>query len=224
MLLHQFGLFPIGGPSGPVVFVQYPVLPWIGLRHRRLRHGRDLRLAGASAVAGCCCCRRWRCWRRSWCCARSTSTATRRDWAPQPTFVQSAMAFMNVAEISAVAGLRPGDAGAGAAGPGGARRADHRRRLLGRGRDVRPGAVLLLRAAVDHGARVRHDRDGDPGQEPRRRTSSTSSTSSQPPPDFGGPLWTVYVCWILSLLAIYPLCRWFAGVKARRRDWWLSYL
>ncbi len=48
--------------------------------------------------------------------------------------------------------------------------------------------------------------------------------SVQPPPDFGGPLWTVYVCWILSLLAIYPLCRWFAGVKARRRDWWLSYL
>ena len=34
-------------------------------------------------------------------------------------------------------------------------------------------------------------------------------------PDFGGPLWTVYVCWLLSLLAMYPLCRWFAGVKAR---------
>ena len=23
---------------------------------------------------------------------------------------------------------------------------------------------------------------------------------------------------------LYPLCRWFAGVKARRRDWWLGYL
>ena len=48
--------------------------------------------------------------------------------------------------------------------------------------------------------------------------------STQPPPDFGGPLWTVYVSWILSLIAIYPLCRWFAGVRARRRDWWLSYI
>jgi uncharacterized membrane protein len=46
---------------------------------------------------------------------------------------------------------------------------------------------------------------------------------TQPPPDFGGPLWTVYVSWILSLIVIYPLCRWFAGVRARRRDWWLSY-
>jgi hypothetical protein len=30
--------------------------------------------------------------------------------------------------------------------------------------------------------------------------------------------------WILGLILLYPLCRWFAGVKARRRDWWLSYL
>jgi uncharacterized membrane protein len=27
-----------------------------------------------------------------------------------------------------------------------------------------------------------------------------------------------------GLLLLYPLCRWFAGVKRRRRDWWLSYL
>jgi len=23
---------------------------------------------------------------------------------------------------------------------------------------------------------------------------------------------------------VYPLCRWFAALKARRTDWWLSYL
>jgi len=26
------------------------------------------------------------------------------------------------------------------------------------------------------------------------------------------------------VVALYPLCRWFAKVKAARRDWWLSYL
>ncbi len=26
------------------------------------------------------------------------------------------------------------------------------------------------------------------------------------------------------VVAVYPLCRWFAAVKQRRRDWWLSYL
>jgi len=28
----------------------------------------------------------------------------------------------------------------------------------------------------------------------------------------------------LVMAALYPLCKWFAGVKVRRKDWWLSYL
>jgi uncharacterized membrane protein len=48
--------------------------------------------------------------------------------------------------------------------------------------------------------------------------------SHPPPPGVGFSLWVVYVCWILGVLLLYPLCKWFAGVKARRRDWWLSYL
>jgi uncharacterized membrane protein len=44
------------------------------------------------------------------------------------------------------------------------------------------------------------------------------------PPNFGYDLWVVYVVWVVIVASLYPLCRWFAGVKARRRDWWLSYL
>ncbi len=44
------------------------------------------------------------------------------------------------------------------------------------------------------------------------------------PPDFGFDLWVAYAVWIGIVAALYPLCRWFAGVKASRRDWWLSYL
>lgn len=44
------------------------------------------------------------------------------------------------------------------------------------------------------------------------------------PGNLGFSLWVVYVCWLAGVLALYPLCRWFAGVKQRRRDWWLSYL
>ncbi len=43
------------------------------------------------------------------------------------------------------------------------------------------------------------------------------------PADFGYGLATVYGVWILALAILYPLCRWFAKVKASRRDWWLSY-
>jgi uncharacterized membrane protein len=44
------------------------------------------------------------------------------------------------------------------------------------------------------------------------------------PANFGLSLAGVYVVWGMVILAIYPACVWFAGVKARRRDWWLSYL
>ena len=58
---------------------------------------------------------------------------------------------------------------------------------------------------------------------------------SVPMPSFGGPnerfpagfgydLWVVYIAWVLIVVGLYPFCRWFAGVKSRRRDWWLSYL
>ena len=44
------------------------------------------------------------------------------------------------------------------------------------------------------------------------------------PPAFGYDLPVAYLVWAAIVLALYPLCRWFAGVKARRRDWWLGYL
>lgn len=45
-----------------------------------------------------------------------------------------------------------------------------------------------------------------------------------PPPGMGFSLAVVYACWIIGIVLLYPLCKWFAGVKARRRNWWLSYL
>jgi uncharacterized membrane protein len=44
------------------------------------------------------------------------------------------------------------------------------------------------------------------------------------PANFGYSLWVVYLIWIGIVVALYPLCRWFAQVKATRHDWWLSYL
>jgi hypothetical protein len=34
----------------------------------------------------------------------------------------------------------------------------------------------------------------------------------------------VYLIWVLVVVALYPACRWFADVKRRRGDPWLSYL
>jgi len=30
--------------------------------------------------------------------------------------------------------------------------------------------------------------------------------------------------WLAILVVLYPASRWFAEVKRRRREWWLSYL
>lgn len=46
----------------------------------------------------------------------------------------------------------------------------------------------------------------------------------QLPAGYGFSLWIVWAIWIGVLVILYPACRWFSGIKARRRDWWLSYL
>jgi len=44
------------------------------------------------------------------------------------------------------------------------------------------------------------------------------------PPGYGYDLWVVYVVWLVVVALMYPLCLWFARLKQRRNDWWLSYL
>jgi uncharacterized membrane protein len=44
------------------------------------------------------------------------------------------------------------------------------------------------------------------------------------PKGFGAGLGGVYLIWIAVVVILYPFCRWVAAVKARRKDWWLSYV
>jgi uncharacterized membrane protein len=44
------------------------------------------------------------------------------------------------------------------------------------------------------------------------------------PKGYGVGLPGVYALWAVVIIALYPFCRWVAAVKARRRDWWLSYV
>lgn len=44
------------------------------------------------------------------------------------------------------------------------------------------------------------------------------------PPDWAAGLPAIYLVWAFVVLALYPLCRWYAAVKRQRKDWWLSYL
>jgi hypothetical protein len=47
---------------------------------------------------------------------------------------------------------------------------------------------------------------------------------TQFPPNYGWSLGVTYCVYLAVVLTMYPLCRWYADLKSRRRDWWLSYL
>jgi uncharacterized membrane protein len=44
------------------------------------------------------------------------------------------------------------------------------------------------------------------------------------PKGYGLNLAGVYLVWTVVVALLYPLCRWVVSVKARRTDWWLSYV
>ena len=88
-----------------------------------------------------------------------------------------------------------------------------------------PLCYYLLHLPLIHGSAVvvawiRYGRAGWMFGSPWAPTTPETS----PPPDTGFGLPIVYLAWILAVLALYPVCRWFADFKARRKDAWLSYL
>jgi uncharacterized membrane protein len=63
-------------------------------------------------------------------------------------------------------------------------------------------------------------------------TYGSTTLLFNPPPSTGGPrpasgygfdLWFTYLFWLAIVALLYPACLWFANLKRRRKDWWLSY-
>ena len=48
--------------------------------------------------------------------------------------------------------------------------------------------------------------------------------SSAMPDDYGYDLHHVYVFWLIMLILLYPLCKWFAHYKSKHKYWWLNFL
>jgi uncharacterized membrane protein len=52
----------------------------------------------------------------------------------------------------------------------------------------------------------------------------SSEKRPEAPSDNGYDLWVVYLVWLGVIVLLYPMCRWYAGVKQRSRSAWLSYI
>ena len=46
----------------------------------------------------------------------------------------------------------------------------------------------------------------------------------EPPAGYVWSLPLLYLVWAIAIVLLYFACRWFAELKARRNDWWLSYV
>jgi uncharacterized membrane protein len=49
-------------------------------------------------------------------------------------------------------------------------------------------------------------------------------SAGRKPSTYGLDLAGIYAVWLAVIVALYPLCRWFARIKRRRTGWWWSYL
>jgi len=224
MLLHQAGAFPVAGWPSPVAYSQYPVLPWIALMALGWvlggayvrwsvdrRRGVLLKLGAALTVA--------------FVLLRAANVyADPGPWAAQSSGAFTLLSFLNTEKYppSLLFLLMT-------VGPGlillasvertpGAGRGPLARALITYGRV--PLFFYLLQWAYAKTA----------GYTLARVAGHNTELFFQNPgqwvdfADHGFGLGTTYAVWAVGVIALYLPCRWFARVKARRRDWWLSYL
>ncbi|MEP6741888.1 MAG: hypothetical protein ABJB61_05270, partial [bacterium] len=232
ILLHQaYEAFPVLWffPS-PVVFVLYPLIPWIGVMAAGYAFGVFYQMNAARR-------------RRLLLIMGSVATllfiilrainhyGDPAHWSKQSTTSFTIISFLNVTKYApsllfllmtlgpaflALAWFESQDLGPRATRP---QLSGVRNFFVNFGRV--PLFFYLLQWPTAHFiAVIVHAAAGKPW----RWMFGSSINFSGPPPGVGFSLWVVYACWITGVLLLYPLCKWFAGVKARRRDWWLSYL
>jgi uncharacterized membrane protein len=221
-LLFEFGVIP-GVPG----FLAYPLVPWFGVmclgyglgavfllpQDQRIRR---IALLGFGALVLFFVVRTFNVAGPVW------TYGDPAPWRSYPTFAQSAMSFLNVskyppstlyvlATLGTVLLLLPLLAGA---------RGIVAKALLAFGRT--PLFTYVLHIYLVHtAALVVGLLRGVPAShfanfilDPVRLVNG----------QWGFPLTGVYAVWLVALVALYPPARWFAELKRRRRDRWLSYL
>ncbi|HKV34465.1 MAG TPA: heparan-alpha-glucosaminide N-acetyltransferase domain-containing protein [Pyrinomonadaceae bacterium] len=223
ILLHQaFEAFPIVGFPSPVLIVIYPLVPWVGVMAAGYAFGRLYELDAQRR-------------RRLLLIAGGTATALfvvlrainvygdPSEWSTQKNALFTFLSFINTTKYPpsllfllmtlgpSILALRGFESGTG--------RGWLREFFVTFGRV--PLFFYLLQWPTAHVISiVLHVAFG----KPTAWLFQTPIDWTGAQPNMGFNLVVVYVCWIGGVLLLYPVCKWFAGVKQRRKDWWLSYL
>ncbi|WP_442754922.1 DUF1624 domain-containing protein [Methylocystis sp. JAN1] len=215
-LLHEKGPLPFGLPGD----VYYPALPWIGVvafgygigplfQAQPAERDRILRLAGAGALALFVLLR------------AGDFYGDPHPWSAQRDGVFTLMSFLNVTKYPpSLLYLLVTLGGAALVLPALAKLGGSAGRALAIfGRTPLLFYVLHLYLGVSGAVALAYAKGYTLAD------ISSFVASGAPPETFGAGLAGAYAAWVVVVLALYPVCRWFAGVKRRRADlWWLSYL
>jgi uncharacterized membrane protein len=222
-VLHQPGLFSVGGTTGTVFDVRYPLIPWIGVMALGYAFGRLytmdaadrrrilLRL-GAALIA-------------LFVVLRATNLyGDASHWSVQKSPVFTVLSFLNVTKYPPsllYLCMTIGPAILFLAFVERERRGWLGSALVTFGRV--PMLFYLLQFYVAHILAlaayriVRMPTDG-------LFWGPTHNVSPAILARSGFDLPITYLFWIVGVLLLYPVCKWHAGVKQRRRDWWLGYI
>jgi uncharacterized membrane protein len=223
ILLHQGGeILPVFGDSSPVVFVIYPLVPWIGViavgyacgalysldpaRRRTLLLRIGFALIAAFVVI------------------RATNLyGDPRPWSPQRSVLLSVFSFVNTTKypVSLLYLLMT-------IGPALLALAWFEFKVPSRVEHVvtRVGRVplffYLLQWPFAHGLAIALSAAA--GKEIGWYFMSPPAVFAAVPASAGFDLPVVYLCWAVILAALIPLSLWFSRVKERNPAWWLKYL
>jgi uncharacterized membrane protein len=223
MLLHQAGeFFPIFGDGSPVVFVIYPLVPWIGViavgyvcgavyNLDPARRRTVLLRTGLALIA-------------TFIVVRATNLyGDPRPWSPQRSVVFSVFSFVNTTKypVSLMYLLMTIGPALLALAWFESRRPSSIERLITRVGRV-PLFFYLLQWPLAHGLAIAVSAGA--GKDIGWYFKSPPAVFAAVPAGAGFDLPVVYLCWLAVLAMLIPLSLWFSRVKERNRSPWLKYL
>jgi len=220
-VLHQPGWIVLGSASGPSFYSHYPLIPWIGVMAAGYAFGRLytmdaevrrpilLRLGGGMIAL--------------FVVLRASNVyGDASAWSVQPKAAFTVLSFLNTTKyppslLYLCMTLGPAILLLGFLERQGRGRLGSALVTYGRV----PLLFYLLQWAFAHGAAyAAYVAAGKPTGALFRYHENSPDVIARA--GFSLPL--VYAVWIAGVLALYPICKWYAGVKRRRNDWWLGYL
>jgi uncharacterized membrane protein len=223
ILLHQAGEFvPVFGNSGPVVFVIYPLVPWIGVLAVGYAFGALYMLEPQR--------------RRAWLVRIGLALIAifvvlragnvygdPRPWTSQPTLLFSVFSFVNTTKypVSLLYLLMTIGPALLALAWFESRTPSRVEQILARVGRV-PLFFYLWQWPLAHGLAIIVSAAA--GKQIAYYFMAPPAVFANVPPDAGFSLPVVYLCWAVVLAVLIPMSLWFARVKERNPSWWLKYL